>query len=221
MAIIISREFIDTAVLKWGKKYEIIPSFECEKIQKPVSCHPDMTLMQIEDIFVCSPDSYSYYKGYLGSRVICGNTELSSHYPRDIAYNVLVYKNYAFAKADCTDTVVKEELNKRNIKLLNVSQGYAKCSAAVCDSGVITADESIYKECIKNDVPVLKVTPGHVKLTGYDYGFIGGASGIVDGNFLFFGDVSKHPDFEKIKSFSKCEYFDDFPLTDIGTIFSI
>ena len=153
MAIIINREFIDTAVLKWGMEHEIIPSFECEKIQKPVSCHPDMTLMQIEDIFVCSPDSYSYYKGYLGSRVICGNTELSPHYPRDIAYNVLVYKNFAFSKADCTDTVVKEELRKRNINLINVSQGYTKCSAAVCDSGIITADESIYKErcaCFEN-----------------------------------------------------------------------
>ena len=116
---------------------------------------------------------------------------------------------------------VLQELKKQDIELINVNQGYAKCSCAACSSGVITADDSIFKTLCKQGINSLKITPGHVTLTGYDYGFIGGASGVIDGKLTFFGDVSKHPDFSKIKEFCEFDYFGDFNLTDIGTIFCI
>jgi len=221
MKLIVDRRYIDVAQKRWGNRCEIIPSFLCEKLQEPVCAHPDMTLTQIDDIFVCCPKSYEYYREFLGDRVVKGKTELSSHYPGDIAYNVLIYKGFAFAKAECTDDVVKEELKKRKIELINVNQGYAKCSSAVCKEGIITADESIYSACLKCGINVLKINPGYVKLTGYDYGFIGGASGEINGKLTFFGDISKHPDYEKIKFFCVYDYISDFPLTDIGTIMCI
>ncbi len=219
--LIVDARFIDKAKELWGSKYEIIPSFIHEKLQKPVSSHPDMTILPVGDVFVCCPESYEYYKEFLGERLISGKTTLSSHYPNDIAYNVLIYKNKAFGKKDYIDSVVLKELKKRDIELINVNQGYAKCSCVVCYSGVITADDSIFKAMCKNGVNSLKITPGHVKLTGYDYGFVGGASGVIDGKLTFFGDVSKHPDFLKIKEFCDFDYFGDFDLTDIGTIFCI
>lgn len=220
MAIIVDRRFLKNANRCFtGQK--IIPSFCSEKIQFPVCAHPDMALTKIDDIFVCSPDSFEYYKRFLGNRAICGKKQLSSHYPYDIAYNVLVYKNFAFCKEEYTDPIVKSELHKRNIKIINVNQGYAKCSAAVCNEGIITADESIYSAVKSCGINALRITPGFVELSGYEYGFIGGASGTVNDKFTFFGDVSRHPDFDKISSFCSCEYFEDFPLTDIGTIFSI
>ena len=210
MLLIIDVRYVSLAKEKWGKEYEIIPSFTHKKLQKPVCSHPDMTILPIGDVFVCCPESFDYYKSFLGNRVISGQTPLFSHYPEDIAYNVLIYKNKAFGKKDYIDDVVLSELKKQDIELINVNQGYAKCSCAVCDSGVITADEGIYDALEKNNINALKISSGHVKLTGYDYGFIGGASGIIDGKLTFFGDVSKHPD-----------YFSDFPLTDVGTIFCI
>ena len=221
MAIIIDRRFSDIAEKHWGMKHKIIPSFCCEKLQSPVNAHPDMTITPIGDKFVCSPESYDYYKSFLGERAIKGVTPLSTHYPYDIAYNVLIYKNVAFGKVDYIDQVVKDELLKRKIKLINVNQGYAKCASSVCDEGIITADESIYSVVKACGINTLKITPGFVELAGYDYGFIGGTSGIVDGVLNFFGDVSKHPDFSKIKEFCKFSYIPDFPLTDIGTIFCI
>lgn len=220
MAIIIDKRYLKIAQEHFtGEK--IIPSFCSDKIQEPVGAHPDMSLTQIIDVFVCSPDSFQYYKGFLGNRVICGKTNLSSHYPYDIAYNVLIYKDFAFCKAENTDAVVKEELAKRNIKIININQGYAKCSAAVCNEGIITADESIYRTAESCGINVLKITPGHVRLLGYDYGFIGGASGVVNGRLTFFGDIRQHPDYLKICDFCEFDYIPDFPLTDIGTIFSI
>lgn len=221
MQIIIDARFWDIAKKHLGVKHTIIPSFVCKNISEPVCAHPDMTLTKIDDVFVASPDSFEYYKNFLGMKVICGKTELSSHYPYDIAYNVLIYKNFAFAKAEYTDAVVKEELKKRNIKLINVNQGYAKCSTAVCQEGIITADETIYASCRENGINALKITPGHINLTGYDYGFIGGTSGIIDGKLTFFGDISKHPDYLKIKEFCDFDFVTDFPLTDVGTIMCI
>ena len=221
MALIIDARFFDKAKMIWGKEHKIIPSFNNKNLQSSVSSHPDMSITPVGDVFVCCPESFKYYKGFLRERVICGKTSLSSHYPNDIAYNVLIYKNLAFGKKNYIDTVVLNELEKRNISVINVNQGYAKCSCTVCDDGVITADDSIYDALIKNDVRALKITPGHVKLSGYDYGFIGGASGIVLEKLTFFGDISKHPDFLKIKAFCDFDYFCDFELTDIGTIFCI
>ncbi len=219
--IIIDARFLNIAKKIWGKRHEIVPSFTHPNLQNPVSAHPDMTLTQIEDIFVCCPESFEYYKKYLGNRVVAGKTTLSSHYPNDIAYNVLIYQNLAIAKEKYIDDTVKEQLQKKKIKLINVNQGYAKCSSSVCNSGVITADDTIFDALVKNNINALKITPGHVKLSGYTYGFIGGASGFIDGKNTFFGNLKKHPDFDKIKQFCEIDFFEEFPLTDVGTIFCI
>lgn len=219
--IIIDSKFSDVAEKLWGNKHKIIPSFSCEKLQPQVASHPDMTIVPVGDVFVCCPESFDYYKAYLGKKLIRGETKLSPHYPNDIAYNVLIYKDFAFGKEDFLDPVVKKVLKDKNIKLINVNQGYAKCSSAVTKNGVITADKGIYEALVKNGVNALKINEGHVKLKGYDYGFIGGASGIIDEKLTFFGDVTQHPDFLKIKDFCEFSYIEDFELTDVGTIFCI
>jgi len=70
---------------------------------------------------------------------------------------------------------------------------------------------------------VLLVDQGHVLLEGHDYGFLGGCSACFTDTIVFHGDLSKHPDFLRIASFieeanMKLVYFEDFPLTDIGSI---
>lgn len=221
MKIIIDARFLDMAKQLFLKEENIYPSYIHQKIQEPLSAHPDMTIVKIGETFVCAPESYEHYKGILNKRVVCGKTALSFHYPYDIAYNVLIYKNKAFGKEEYIDSVVKDELKRNNIELINVNQGYAKCSCCVCDKGVITADNGIYEVLLKNGINALKIAPKHVKLSGYDYGFIGGASGEIDGRLTFFGDVSCHPDFLKIRDFCDFDYFREIPLTDVGTIISI
>lgn len=219
--IIVDNRYLKIAENKWGSKYEIIPSFTCENLQEPICAHPDMTIAPVGDIFVCCPESYVYYKHYLGDKVVSGATTLFSDYPKDIAYNVLIFENYAFGKEEYIDPTMKKELHCSGIKIINVNQGYAKCSACVAPEGVITADDTIYNALVKNSINTLKITPGHVKLSGYDYGFIGGASGIIDGVLTFFGDIRRHPDIAKIQDFCNFNFLDEFPLTDIGTIICI
>jgi hypothetical protein len=63
-----------------------------------------------------------------------------------------------------------------------------------------------------------------IELKGLDYGFIGGASGLISPNLLAFaGDITAHPDFDKIEKFLfkngiNIKILDDGPLMDIGTI---
>ena len=219
--IIIDARYEEIAKKQWGSQYEIIPSYCNKNLAEPVSYHPDMSLCRIRDCFVCCPESYDYYKRIITKNLIKGKTELNSHYPNDIAYNILVYGEFAFGKKEYIDPVIKEILKKQNIEIININQGYAKCSCAVSDKGIITADSGIYDELTKNSINALKITPGFVKLSGYDYGFVGGASGEIDGILSFFGDVSKHPDFENIKNFCEFDFICDFPLTDVGTIYCI
>lgn len=225
--LLIDRRFAKLAEKKWGKEFEIIPSPELKNIQKPVSCHPDLSLCRIGNTYVAEKTVYEYYKHYLPTQnVICGETVLGSNYPFDIAYNVLISGTTAFANFKYTDRVVIRELTKRKIKTINVKQGYANCSAVKLQDAIITADKSLAVAAIENEIDALKITPGHVTLLGYEYGFLGGASGFVDGRMLIFGDLCMHKDYEKIKEYAKRKnvLIDDiksFPLTDVGTIIGI
>lgn len=225
--LLIDNRYIDVAEKKWGKEFEIIPSPKLYSIDEPVSCHPDMSIILVGDTFVCEKTVYEYYKKLLPEvKLISGKTSLSSHYPKDIAYNVLISENVAIGNFKYTDGVVKEEINKKNIKIFSTNQGYAKCASVVFENNIITADSSIFKSAEDAGLNVLKVSEGYVNLPGYNYGFLGGASGFINGKILFFGDISLHPDFEKIKKFINekgisIDYIEDFPLTDVGTIIGI
>ena len=67
------------------------------------------------------------------------------------------------------------------------------------------------------------ITKGLVKLSGYNYGFIGGASVYLnpENTLLFFGDITKHVDYNNIKFFCdknniKIDYIPQIHLEDIG-----
>ena len=224
---LIDCRFAGVAEKKWGSKFEIISSPKLNHLSEPVSCHPDLSLCKIGNTYIAEKTVYEYYKQKLsGSNVICGETVLGSHYPFDVAYNVLISGKTAFANFQYTDRVVKQELKKQNLKLININQGYANCAAAELAGGIITADPSLLDACAKEHIDTLEIEPGDVVLSGYDYGFIGGASGFAYGRLLFFGDICKHKSFQNIKRFAEIkgvelEYMKDFPLTDVGTIIGI
>ena len=109
--------------------------------------------------------------------------------------------------------------------LIDVGQGYTKCSiVVVAEDAIITYDEGIIRACSKYpELEVLQVSPGFVRLDGYDTGFIGGCSGRVGNEVLFNGNLFAHPDFQRIVTFIEkrgltCRWFPDYKLTDIGSI---
>ena len=96
-----------------------------------------------------------------------------------------------------------------NKTIIDVKQGYSKCSVCICKHNtIITDDISIFNNLLQyDDIKSLLVEKGTVKIDKYDYGFIGGCCGLIDKDLLLFnGDLSMHSDFDKIKNFKYNKY---------------
>ena len=137
-------------------------------------------------------------------------------------YNATALKNYVICNKVYTDKTVLDSHNK---EIINVKQGYSKCNICIVDNNaIITSDNGIAKTVAQKGIDVLKISPGYIELRKLDYGFIGGATGIIDNNMLAVnGDINSHPDSEQIKVFCHKYNVDIIPLkdgklVDIGTI---
>ncbi len=160
-----------------------------------------------------------------GKCIIVDN--IKSPYPNDCLLNFADIGDYIICnKAILTENIVESLPNK---KIIDVKQGYSKCSVCVCKHNtIITDDISIYNAVSQySDINSLLIEKGSVSILKYDYGFIGGCCGLVDKDVLLFnGDISFHSDFDKIKKFlydNGVKYIDikGKPLTDIGSIIPI
>lgn len=134
-----------------------------------------------------------------------------------------------------------EELSgdEEEMKIVGVNQGYTRCTCLPVDnSSFITSDAGLADVLENQGASVLLIEQGHILLPGFPYGFIGGCAGNIyvtssDAQYsrdkaqhraiVFNGDLSAHPDFERITEFIRCRnilpvWFDDYPLEDIGSI---
>lgn len=204
--------------------FDIIESFELKSVNEGLKYHPDMQIVKARNSYICAPCCYEYYKPYfdnLGIKLIKGYENPKQNYPFDVLYNVAIVGNYAIHNFKYTD---KSFLENSNYNLIDVKQGYSKCSLCVIsDNAVITSDEGIKKQLENYNIDVLLVTKGDVTLEPFEYGFIGGASGIVDGKIAFCGNIKLHTDYEKIKKFCDSHNVEIINLSnsqpvDVGTI---
>lgn len=207
---------------------EILSGTKIEALNAPVDTHIDMQIVHLggKD-FVCEKTAYPYFKGILSPKynLIKGCTSLTSNYPNDIAYNIARVGEFVICNFKYTDDVIKNYIDEHNLTVVDVSQGYAKCNVCIADeNSIITSDQGIYEKCIRFGIDALKISCGNIKLDGYEYGFIGGASVKTSNNTMFFfGDIKKHPDYLKIKEFLNKKGIDILcidgkKLEDIGSV---
>lgn len=208
---------------------DTILSPHLDDTQNPIINHPDVGIVHINSgNFVCSPETYSYYKDVFlgtGANLICGYTSTNGKYPHDAAYNIAIVSNHTFLNTKNVDNILFD--NVKN-KLIDIKQGYAKCSICIVDeNSIITEDEGITAAAIANNIDVLKISKGQVRLSGFDYGFIGGCSGKLAKNVLAFaGDITKHTDYIIMRDFCLRKGVEMISLgngilTDIGSILPI
>jgi hypothetical protein len=189
------------------------PDIQVFPHNKTIFCHPDISLKFLRKI------------ERLTEIKIC-KTKLSPVYPGDIPYNIASIPGFAFHKLKCTEPGIKLHLENNSIKLVDVNQGYTKCSCIPMGNSIITADESIHKKCNEYNINSLKISPGYVSLTGCRYGFLGGASGIFDNRLYLTGNLKNHPDKINIENFTESLNYKIFYLSendplDSGSIFFI
>ncbi|MBR2279608.1 MAG: hypothetical protein IJ903_01595 [Ruminococcus sp.] len=157
----------------------------------------------------------------LGKEVIETEKSIKKDYPDNVLLNALFINNKLYCKASALDNSVKKYCEKNAIEIINVNQGYTKCSTALIDDCFITADKGIFKALTENGVEGLFINSGNILLPGTDYGFIGGCCFCYNDTVFFTGDINSHTDSKIIKEFIykkglKIESLTDEDLYDIG-----
>jgi len=197
-----------------------------------IASHPDMLILPIgrhlfvhKDYYAEAQEAIDSIIGHTALRLTLTDDRVENLYPRDIALNLIVSGNRIIGRQDTMSKVVAVYAKQEALTVGNVKQGYAKCSAVVLDDkALITADPAIEKAARDLALDVLRITPGHVSLRGYDCGFIGGASGVCHNTVFFCGNILTHPDGKIIVEF--CSKYDfqvislsEESLCDVGTLF--
>lgn len=200
----------------------------CKSVNLDPFCanHSDILAYHIgKGRFIVDETAVNALNNYYVSDIV----NVFSPYPNDCILNAADIGDYIICNSKITHKSIFKSAEKQNKQIINVNQGYAKCSVCIVKRNtVITDDASIYQECSKIDgIAVLFVSKGSVALQGQNYGFLGGASGLLGKNKLFFnGDLTYHKDYLAIKhflSYHNVKYIDikNKPLTDVGSIIPI
>lgn len=203
---------------------ELIESFSVPSLNMPLSTHPDIQIHFLsENMAICSPESYKYYSYVIGKnkiKLISGTSVLGNTYPNDIAYNVARIGKYIFCNVKYTEPKILEYYNLSGYSIINTKQGYAKCSLCIASSNtVITEDIGLYNTLSSlTGLKALCVPKGNVLLNGYNYGFIGGASGLINDTLVFTGLINN--DIKDFLNENAIKYFEakNNKLHDFGSI---
>ncbi len=172
----------------------VIKCPKCELLYDAVDGHPDMLMcLTGEKSLVAHRDidhDFLGRLGLLGFDVTLSKESIRSSYPHDVLLNAVNLPGLFVHNLGCTDGSLMAAAEGK--KLVNVKQGYTKCSCAVVSGhALITSDKSIHKALRHTDIDVLLLPPGDISLPGLDYGFIGGTCGLIDKNHMaFYGDLS-------------------------------
>ncbi|MBO5313326.1 MAG: hypothetical protein J6B29_05105 [Clostridia bacterium] len=178
-----------------------------EKLDAPVSTHPDMLFFSIGRTVFCYED-YVKEQGIdkelisAGYNIVYTDSVCHKQYPNDIALNVLQMGNFLFCKRDSMSSQILEYSEQNDMSIINVKQGYTACSTLALDENhAITADVGIARAIESTGKSVLLIKGDGILLDGYSCGFIGGASFVFGDTVFFFGDITTISDGRKITDY--------------------
>lgn len=223
-----STEFEKETFLKNDFNPIIVPPFK--ELMEAECGHPDMLLniLDNKNILVHRDMNISFINKLkdLGYNILKSKNHLKHAYPCNIILNALNTDNVFMHNIKYTDSELICRVQNKNI--LNIKQGYSKCSTAIITkNSAITSDIKIHTALTSIGFDVLLLNPGGIELKGLDYGFIGGTCGLVeDGLIAFFGNLNKYIYGKEVLDFLikhdvKPLYLSNTNLIDRGSIFRI
>ncbi len=214
--------------------FEIIQLPPDPSLPEPVNGHTDLLLFIIAGHLLIRE---SYYFTALtdvddlckkaGLKRMISTEEADTEYPRDCGLCAAISGNNIIYCEKSADKKLLRLGIAHGYSLLSVPQGYTKCSCAIlADGSVITSDEGIARVTRDAGIDTLLISAGHIDLPGYNYGFIGGASGLCENTLYFCGNIKAHPDYEKIEEFAekhctKIVSLSEERLYDVGSLIFI
>ena len=223
MNFIINRNMPDDMKLSLKKFGNIIEASELNIKDKSVASHPDIQIHFVDgNTAYCEPTLYYYYKKVLPDYVtlIKGRSYVQFTYPGNCAYNIARVGKNIICNMSIADKKIIDYYKNNKYNIINVKQGYSKCN--VCplnDNLIVTEDMGIYHTVNESNKLRAVIMPvGKVKLAGFEYGFIGGASGLADNKLLLCGKADD--ELSDILNTNKIEYIElsESLLCDYGSI---
>ncbi len=205
-----------------------------EYLADSVASHTDMLLFIGFGRLFCHAIYYKKNKELIdrivslsGLELMLSNEKTGEKYPFDVLFNACLLGKRLICNKKTVSKLILDAACEHGCEIIDVPQGYAKCSICpVGENTIITADKAIAETCKVSGIDVLHISEGHISLPPYDYGFIGGASGLCNNTVYFCGSLDLHPDGERIKKFctengAKFVSLSNERLQDVGTIFFI
>ncbi len=212
-----------------SRNIDILKIKQIDGIDEAISNHADIAVFHLGNEKIIAEKRQTELIEELkkiGFDVLLTDDIITGEYPNDIKLNFSAVGEYLLGNLQYGDMTLKENFSA--FTCLNTKQGYAKCSClVVTENAIITDDLSIHRVAAENGIDSLLISKGDIHLDGHNYGFIGGASGkLSSSEVIFFGDITKHCDFKRIKNFlekydCKIISFENLPLTDYGGIIPI
>lgn len=209
------------------KSIKVFPTDKNAALDSPVSLHADILVHHLGGkAFIIDKSQQTVIKCL--EKYNCDIeivNSICSPYPNDCLLNCADIGDYLV----CNTAITHPSILSTRKTVINVKQGYSKCSVCIADKNtIITDDASVYNAVRPfDDIKCLLVEKGSVVIEKYDYGFIGGCSGLIGKKKLFFnGDLSTHKSYKEIYEFLgenniACFDIKNKPLTDIGSILPI
>lgn len=203
-------------------------------LQAGVAGHTDMLIFIGFGRLFCHKSYYESNRELIERIVKISELDLTlsdeptdAKYPNDVLFNACLVKNKLICNEKTVSKLILEAAKTLKCEVISIPQGYTKCSVCVVsENAIITADKAIASACEAVSIDVLTVSEGHISLPPYNFGFIGGASGLCGNKVYFCGALDCHPDGESIKKF--CEKhkkiavsLSDDELQDVGSLFFI
>ncbi len=203
--------FVDERLIERSRKRlceycdKVIPVPKFCSFSDSISGHTDMNLLKINDnLFTNFKLPNELLSKFNVTNIKTPNSTLT--YPNDVFLNAAVIGNTIVCKKSCIYEPVLQLANNCGFEIININQGYSKCNIAIVNESkraVITEDVGIYNALIKKGFDVLLLNSHGVSLEPYEYGFIGGACGLIEDNLIFFGNIEAHKESERIFNFCK------------------
>lgn len=212
-------------LLKLG--YETVALPDNPDIDERLAAHADLSVFRARENryylaqYLKSSEIHKTIS-YNGSEVMFPDISQGKNYPEDVQLNISVCKNRAILCRKTASGEITEFLESCGTEIIECRQGYAACCTLWAgENAIITSDKGIYFAAAAAGINTLQISQGGILLSGFDYGFIGGAAlRLNDGLLAFTGDIEKHPDGNRIKEFISEQGIEYVCLTD-GELFDI
>ncbi len=225
--VIVAENFPEDSAEKLKKYGEVVRTRANKNLLRGLDTHTDILVHPLPSgEIVVDRDNFEYYKNiFPDKKILPSHSILSKKYPKDVPLNAFTFKNYFIHNLKYTDKVLLDYYKNSGYQMIDIKQGYGKCSCLVTNDFIITSDGGIY-ESLRDFIPIYKIDHKQIKLQNFNYGFIGGAIGVLGKKIFFTGDFSHHSSHEEIlKIINKYNYEIEIlskdPIEDFGSIYFI